>query len=116
MTLRPITKFYAGTIRQDGSGRVLRRECWSAITTDGKWAFTRIEEPGTPWMVTFMPHTDEIETATIWFGTLKSARQAVEHDIAPWLPSTQATAHERGEHVSGAPYGCRACGDARWAR
>ena len=114
MILRPITKDYAGTLRQDGSGRILRRECWGATTTDGEWGFLRVEETGTPWLVIHHPSTDHHETATCWFGTLKSAREAVERGIDKWLPSVQLAAHERGEHATDSPYGCRTCDERRW--
>jgi hypothetical protein len=115
--LRPIIKSFAGTLRQDGTGRVLRRECWEATTADGEWAFERIEEPGTPWIVVHHPRTPQAETATSWFSTLKSARQAVERGIDNWLPSVQLAAHARGEHAAvESPYGCRACDERRWAR
>jgi hypothetical protein len=115
--LRPITKAMAGTIRQDGTGRILRRECWEATTVDGEWAFERIEEPGTPWIVVHHPRTDRAETASAMFGTLKSARQAVERGLDRWLPSTQAAAHNAGEHeLVESPYGCPVCSEARVAK
>ena len=115
--MKSITKGFAGTIRQDGSGRILRRECWGAVTDDGEWGFERIEEPGTPWIVVHFPRTDRAETVTCTFGTLKSARQAVERGIDNWLPSVQRAAHDRGEHDErDSPYGCRACDDRRWGR
>lgn len=115
--LRPIIKDYAGTIRQDNSGRVLRRECWEATTTDGEWAFERIEEPGTPWIVVHHPRTEDAETAFCTFGTLKAARQAVERGIDNWLPSVQLAAHLAGEHdAADSPYGCQGCYARRWAR
>jgi hypothetical protein len=80
-------KALAATLRQDGSGRILRRECWGAVTVDGQWGFERIEEPGTPWTVVHYPRTANAETATCWFGTLKAARQAVERGLDRWLPS-----------------------------
>jgi hypothetical protein len=70
-----------------------------AVTTDGEWAFERIEEPGTLWIVVYHPHTPEAETVSFLFGMLQRA------------------AHERGEHeTASSPYGCRACDDRRWAR
>jgi hypothetical protein len=63
------------------------------------------------------PRTPQAETATSWFSTLKSARQAVERGIDNWLPSVQLAAHARGEHAAvESPYGCRACDERRWAR
>ena len=116
-TLRAIVKAHASTLRQDGTGRVLRRECWEATTVDGEWAFERVEEPGTPWIVVHFPRTPQAETASCLFGTLKAARVAVERGIEAWLPSVQLAAHDRGEHASSdSPYGCRACDDRRWAR
>lgn len=114
--LRPILKSSAGTLRQDGTGRVLRRECWEATTVDGEWAFERIEEPGTPWIVVHHPRTPQAETASTLFGTLKSARQAVERGLEPWLPSVQRAAHARGEHELPSPYSCPTCNDERRAR
>lgn len=114
-TLRPITKSMAGTFWA-GTLRVRRRECWAATTVDGEWAFERIEDTGTPWIVVHWPRTDRAETATTMFGTLTAARQFIEkpgHER--WLPSVQADAHARGQHTSPDPYGCRACIRERWA-
>jgi hypothetical protein len=114
--LRPITKSHATTLRVS-TGQPMRRECWEAVTTDGEWAFERIEEPGTPWIVVHYPRTDRAETVTTMFGTLKSARQAVERGIDNWLPSVQAAQHARGGHdLVESFYGCRACNERRWAR
>jgi len=113
--LRPIVKAFAGTIRQDGSGRIRQRECWEATTADGLWAFERIEEPGTPWIIVHHPRTPQAETVNGTFGTLKSARRAVERGIDNWLPSVQLAAHAAGEHETvDSPYGCRACDERRW--
>jgi hypothetical protein len=96
--LRPITKALAGTLRQDGTGRVLRRECWEATTTDGEWAFERIEEPGTPWIVVHHPRTPAAETLSHTFGTLKAARQAVESGWAgPRAPVSTARRARQGQ-------------------
>ena len=116
-TLRPITKSFAGTLRQDGTGRVLRRECWEATTTDGLWAFERIEEPGTPWIIVHFPRTPLAETIPYTWGTLKAAREALERGLDLWLPSTQRAAHANGEHDQvDSPYGCQGCNARRWAR
>src|SRR5580765_4563393 len=72
--LRPIVKSFATTLRTS-TGQPMRRECWEATTTDGLWAFERIEEPGTPWIVVHFPRTEDAETAFCTFGTLKAARQ-----------------------------------------
>jgi hypothetical protein len=116
--LRPISKSFAGTLRQDGTGRVLRRECWEATTVDGEWAFERIEEPGTPWIIVHHPRTPQAETVAGFFGTLKAARIAVQRcGIERWLPSVQLAAHANGEHDQvDSPYGCRACDERRRAR
>ena len=94
--MRPIIKHYATTLRVR-TGQPLRRETWEATTVDGEWAFERIEEPGTPWIVVHHPRTPEAETVSALFGTLKSAREALERGLDPWLPSVQRAAHERGE-------------------
>lgn len=107
-TLRPIKKQMAGTFWA-GTMAVRRSECWGATTDDGLWAFERLEEPGTPWQVVHLPNTPQAEIATTWFGTLKSARQAVERGLDRWLPSVQHAAHARGEHTTRDPYGCRMC-------
>jgi len=112
--LRPIVKSYATTLRVT-TCQPIRRECWEATTVDGEWAFERIEEPGTPWIVVRHPRTAQAETVTTQFGTLKAARQAVERGLDRWLPSVQLAAHERGEHDAlESPYGCRACDEQRW--
>jgi hypothetical protein len=114
--LRSIVKSYATTLRVR-TGQPLRRECWEAVTIDGEWAFERIEEPGTPWIVVHHPRTPEAETAHASFGTLRAARSAVERGLNNWLPSVQRAVHDRGEHETAAsPYGCRACNERRWAR
>jgi hypothetical protein len=114
-TLRPIVKSYANTLRRNGMP--LRRECWEAVTAEGEWAFERIEEPGTPWIVVHHPRTPEAETVTTWFGTLKAARIAVERGLDNWLPSTQRAPHARGEHAAApSPYGCPTCNEERWGR
>ena len=114
--LRPIVKHFAGTLRQDGSGRVLRRECWEAITVDGEWGFERIDDVGTPWIVVHHPRTPQAETASMLFGTLKAARQAIEHAwVTAELPSVNRAAHERGEHAF-VRYGCPTCHDEETAR
>ena len=112
--LKPITKTMAGTLWANNPGRVRRRECWEATTTDGEWAFERIEEPGTPWIVVHHPRTPQAETVSAQFGTLKAARQAVERGLEPWLPSVQRAAHERGEHATPSPYSCPTCNEERW--
>ena len=110
---RPIIKNYATTLGLS-NGHPLCSECWGAVTTDGEWGFERIEEPGTPWIVVHHPRTPEAETLPCWFGTLTAVRQAVERGgIERWLPSVQLAAHDRGEHVQGTPYGCRACDQER---
>ena len=115
IALRPIKKSMATTLRHNG--QPLRRETWEAETVDGEWAFERIEEPGTPWIVAHWPKTDRTETATTWFGTLKAARQAVERGIDNWLPSVQHAKHERGEHDGRpCPYGCRLCIERRFSK
>ena len=113
--LRPITKSVSGTL-DSRTGRVRRNECWEAATVDGEWAFERLEDVGTPWVVIHNPGTPQAETVATLFGTLKSARQAVERGIEQWLPSVQQAAHDRGDHANGSPYGCRTCDNARWAR
>jgi hypothetical protein len=120
MTLRPIIKDFATTLRTRGyaTGTALRRECWGAVTADGEWGFERIEEPGTPWIVVHHPRTPQAETVWGMFGTLKAARIAVQRcGIERWLPSVQRAEHERGEHANRpSPYGCPTCNEERWAR
>src|SRR5262245_367561 len=115
-TLRPIVKTMNTTLRLS-TGQPLRRECWEATTTDGEWAFERIEDIGTPWIVVHQPRTPQAETVSASFGTLKAARQAVERGLEPWLPSVNRVAHAAGEHAERpSPYGCPTCNDERWGR
>jgi len=66
--------------------------------------------------VVHYPRTERAETVSTWFGTLKSARQAVERGVERWLPSVNLAAHDRGEHDErDSLYGCRACDERRWA-
>jgi hypothetical protein len=114
--LRPITRHYATTLRTRGlaAGTPLRRECWEAVTTDGEWAFERIEEPGTPWIVVHHPHASAAETCFGFHGTLKRAREALERG---WVrpPSHYRTEHEAALHTRD-QYACPACAERRWAR
>lgn len=64
----PIVKKFSHTIFRDGR---TRRECWSAETVDGLWAFDRLEMSGTPWSIMFLPLRVEVG----WAGTLKAARK-----------------------------------------
>ena len=77
LVLRPIVKTMAVTLRSR-TGQPLRRECWGAVTTDGLWAFDRIEDVGTPWVISYKPRTPEAMHFPDWYGTLKAARTAVE--------------------------------------
>lgn len=45
-----VTSSFPTWARPDGP-----RECWSAETQDGIWAFERVEEPGTPWHIYHLP-------------------------------------------------------------
>lgn len=96
IVLRPIEKIYATTLRAR-TGMPMRRECWEAVTIDGLWAFERIEDVGTPWIVVYKPRTPDAETCFQYFGTLKSARLAVEHG---WVksPSLWIAEHAQGLH------------------
>jgi hypothetical protein len=72
--LPPIDKRYSQTIiGEAGSGRT-RRECWSATTRDGLWGFDRIEVPGTPWEVVYLPLRAPVGLT----GTLRAARQMAQ--------------------------------------
>jgi hypothetical protein len=66
--LAPITRQFSHTIFRGGR---TRRECWNATTLDGTWGFDRLELPGTPWEITYVPLRVTVGLA----GTLKSARQ-----------------------------------------
>lgn len=61
------------------SGRLTpHREAWEAESTDGRWHFERIEDTGTPWLVT-------CDLAPGWhtlFGSLKRARAGAEAELA----------------------------------
>jgi hypothetical protein len=52
-------------------------QVWGAASADGRWAYRRLEETGTPWVVL----VDGSEWGGQWFGTLASARRATAaHD------------------------------------
>jgi len=113
-TLRPIVKSYATTLRATTS-LPMRRECWAAATADGQWAFERIEDTGTPWVIVYLPRTSSHETIPHYFGTLKAARVAVERGWATEnLPSVLRAAHDAGAHTY-ERYGCPTCDDQRLA-
>ena len=77
-TLRRASDFTSGT----------RSECWGADSVDGVWHFERIEDVGTPWIVTHKPTGTEIP---LWFGTLKSARLSVTcGSLSGYLPAAPA--------------------------
>lgn len=38
-----------------GPGGRTRKECWSAISTDGVWAYDRLEDVGTYWCIQHRP-------------------------------------------------------------
>lgn len=104
--LRPIIKSMATTLRRNG--QPLRRECWEATTADGLWAFERIDDVGTPWIVVYKPRTPEFETCSGLFGTLKSARTAVE---LGWVkpPSEYRSDHAAGLHENNRGLPCPDC-------
>ena len=68
--LPKITKSFASTLRNGKSVR----ECWEARTTDGVWAITRQDDPGTPWTITHIPTGTWVEGG---FGTLRQALVAI---------------------------------------
>jgi hypothetical protein len=47
-----------------------RLETWSAVSTDGRWTYERLEITGTPWEITDT-HTGE----QIWAASLPKARR-----------------------------------------
>lgn len=47
-----------------------RDEIWYAESADGLWLYERVEETGTPWVVTFTPTGQEE-----WLGSLPAARR-----------------------------------------
>ena len=104
--LRPIIKTMATTLRAR-TGQPLRRECWEAHTTDGEWAFERIEDVGTPWILVHHPRTPDAETCVNLFGTLRAARVAVEKGWVR-LPSQLAADHAVGKHQH-REFGCQPC-------
>jgi hypothetical protein len=61
------------------SGRT-RREQESAVSRDGVWTYQRVDEPGTPWLVTHVP-TGMVEV----FGSLRRARAFTAQRPVEWL-------------------------------
>lgn len=45
-------------------------QIWQALSADGMWRYERVDDTGTPWMVTHLP-----TGATMSFGTLPDARR-----------------------------------------
>ena len=74
--LAPVTKTYFETfIGGPDSGRT-RKECWRAVTRDGRWLIERIEDTGTPWVVVELVNGKAVREAGM-FGTLRRARLAI---------------------------------------
>lgn len=46
-----------------------RLEIWSAESTDGVWTYERVEDVGTPWIVTYKP-----TGLDVWLSSLPKAR------------------------------------------
>jgi hypothetical protein len=115
-TLRAIDKTFNTTLRTSPGheGQPLRRECWSAVTRDGQWGFERIEDSGTPWVVTFHPGLPDEAVINGYFGTLRSARVAVE-TAAIKLPSVSRAEHAAGlnGHPQNIYQACPACLEGR---
>lgn len=59
---------FTAPTRGDG---VTKRELWSAMSTDGVWAYVRVDDDGTPWMGIFRP-TGQYRC----YGTISEARRA----------------------------------------
>lgn len=46
---------------------------WEAVSTDGRWLYRWMDEPGTPWQVEYVPApTDQ----WVFYGSLLAARRA----------------------------------------
>jgi hypothetical protein len=82
-----------------------RRECWSAVTTDGTWSFGRQELPGTPWAVVHRPTGIVVDP---WVGTLDDCRAYVASGEAQ-RDLERIQAHERGEHENERDKACPRC-------
>lgn len=70
----------ARTVRRRNFGRA-GSQMWGAASADGLWAYQRLEEPGTPWVVL---DAGGAEWGEAWFRTLGKAREATAaHDTKP---------------------------------
>lgn len=78
--LTPLGKVFYGRTILTRSGKT-RREKWAAVSACGQWYYERLEEIGTPWVVTFMPTGQEER-----FGSLPKARRwTASPDAVPAL-------------------------------
>jgi len=73
VAMTPVTRTDTRVTHLAGPGTRTRRECWQAVSTDGRWRYARRDDVGTIWIVTDIPAGVEAEP---WFGTLSAARRA----------------------------------------
>ena len=68
--MTPVRKIMSNTII-GRSGRT-RRECWEAVSLDDMWAYQRVEDTGSPWVIKHLA-TDYVPIIEQW-STLSQAR------------------------------------------
>ena len=72
-----------------------RMEAWAAVSRDGDWAYSRVEDDGTPWSVEYVPAGTDCGL----FASLPKARRATADGSAlasaeRTLPATLAALRE----------------------
>ena len=88
MTRPPLIALDAAMTEKARNVRTGRVEIWAAGSADGRWWFQRVEVPGTPWELTYLP-TGQLEGA----GSLSAARMVAAD------PLTLLVLRERAERV-----------------
>jgi hypothetical protein len=69
---RPMTPLDPTRTRRAPTYRAGKRQIWEAVSRDGRWAYVRMEMPGSPWVITNLKTE---QTRPDFFGTLSAARR-----------------------------------------
>lgn len=84
---RTFRRQIGGYLNPGGADQRVRGECWGATSTDGRWRFDRLDDVGTPWLVTYRPDQDSrlYVNNYDYFRTLTQARAWVLAYGDAWL-------------------------------
>jgi hypothetical protein len=74
-----------GHLNPGGADQRTRGECWGATSTDGCWRFDRLDDVGTPWLLTYQPEQGDRLHVYDYFRTLTQARAWVHAHGDAWL-------------------------------